>query len=314
VVLASVALALTLGGAACGPQVELEPMDESTTAEDTGPPPPITTTTTTVGTTVAPTTDDGPAMTTIEATSSDADSSDDSPCAFYGGCPSDFGTNPFGCDVFAQDCPVGEKCMPWGDDGGPWNATRCTPIADDPAAVGEPCTVEGGSTSGLDDCDIGVMCFHVDPDTNQGTCVAMCSGTVDDPQCAVPEQVCSITNDGVLTLCLDACHPLTPACEEGTGCHPLITGEAFICWPTAGADGVYGDACDYLTTCVPGLTCVAASAFPDCVGAGCCTEYCDTTLGLPCPDAALGVACQPWFEMGTAPPGYENVGGCALPP
>jgi hypothetical protein len=32
------------------------------------------------------------------------------------------------CDQWAQDCPPGEKCMPWANDGGSsWNATRCFP-------------------------------------------------------------------------------------------------------------------------------------------------------------------------------------------
>src|SRR5262245_15971404 len=30
------------------------------------------------------------------------------------------------CDVWAQDCPPGEKCMPWANDGGSsWNSLRC---------------------------------------------------------------------------------------------------------------------------------------------------------------------------------------------
>lgn len=66
----------------------------------------------------------------------------------------DGGGTGFECDVFAQDCPPGEKCVPWANDGGGvWNATRCSPVDDDPAAPGEPCTVEGGPTSGIDDCD-----------------------------------------------------------------------------------------------------------------------------------------------------------------
>src|SRR5690606_7229360 len=38
------------------------------------------------------------------------------------------------CDVFAQDCPPGEKCTFWADDGGSsWNALKCVPVVDDPA-------------------------------------------------------------------------------------------------------------------------------------------------------------------------------------
>ncbi|MEX1364969.1 MAG: hypothetical protein AB1Z98_17710, partial [Nannocystaceae bacterium] len=46
-----------------------------------------------------------------------------------GGC-SFIGCNdvppPPQCSLFAQDCPDGEKCMPWANDGGDaWNATIC---------------------------------------------------------------------------------------------------------------------------------------------------------------------------------------------
>ena len=43
------------------------------------------------------------------------------PCGFF--CPPDGGDEFFECDLFAQDCPAGEKCMPWANDGTEvWNA------------------------------------------------------------------------------------------------------------------------------------------------------------------------------------------------
>ena len=79
------------------------------------------------------------------------------------------------CDIEAQDCPEGEKCMPWANDGGDeWNGTRCSPIAKDPGPLGGPCLAEGSGTSGIDDCDLGLVCWQVDPKTNQGVCHAMC--------------------------------------------------------------------------------------------------------------------------------------------
>ena len=48
------------------------------------------------------------------------------------------------CDLWEQDCPEGEKCNPWANDGGAsWNALRCVPIDPNPDGVGEPCTVSG---------------------------------------------------------------------------------------------------------------------------------------------------------------------------
>ena len=75
--------------------------------------------------------------------------------------------------------------MPWANDGGDeWNATRCSPIADVPTQVGELCMVEGSGTSGIDDCDQGLVCWQVDPDTNVGVCHALCEPGL--PGCESP--------------------------------------------------------------------------------------------------------------------------------
>lgn len=309
--LAQATLVLGLGLAACGPQVLL-PDDEGTTAADTG----LTTTSpTTIGTTVAMTTvgpmstDDGLATTSLETGASSSDSGDDFPCAFYA-CPPDVG-NPFECDTFAQDCPPGEKCMPWSDDGGGgWNGTRCSPVAEDPAQDDEPCVVEGSSSSGIDDCDLGLMCFNADSETLQGTCVPLCEGTFDEPSCPSREQICSITNNDVLTLCLDACDPLAPGCPEGQGCYPVQ--DQFVCAITY-TESVYGDPCDFINGCSPGQTCLGSAAFPECLNGGCCSVYCDVTAPETCPEAMLDATCQPFYEPGTAPPGLEDVGVCSLP-
>jgi hypothetical protein len=316
---ASVTLALALATAACGPLIEPEETQGSSdTGEDTSPP----LTTTTIGTTTTTTvstgpttvsTDDGPAMTSIDMTSADGDTTDDSVGSFYAVRPD--GSEPaIECDLFAQDCPLGEKCMPWANDGGnTWNAARCTPLDPDPDAPGEPCTVEGSAVSGIDSCDIGVMCFDVDPRTNEGTCVAMCTGSPEVPLCTAPEQACLIANDGVIVLCFDVCDPLAPACDADMGCYPSDAGDQFFCLPTIDMPGTYGDSCEGIVSCAPGHVCLDAAAIPGCAGAACCTELCDTTAGLPCPDDDVGVVCQPWYEDGMAPPGLEAVGVCVLP-
>ena len=310
--LASVTLALGLCVTACGPGLEVDTDDtSSTTADETGP----SMTTMVSSTTVVPgtATDDGPAMTTIAETSSDGDSSDDAPCGFYAGCPTDLDPSPIECDTFAQDCPEGEKCMPWANDGSfSWNATRCSPVAEDPGQEGDPCQVEGSGVSGLDDCDVGLMCFEVDTKTNEGTCHALCGGTPDEPTCPSEDQFCSITGDGLLTLCLDSCDPLMSTCEPGESCQPHSNG-LFTCVPVAN-EGTYGDGCTFINDCGPGHACLGATAVPNCMELGCCTPYCDTTAPDTCPDAMQGVACQPWHEPGAAPPGLEDVGACALPP
>ncbi len=124
------------------------------------------------------------------------------------GISSGFITDPDGggvsieCSIWDQDCGEDEKCQPWANDGGKQqNASRCTPLAPDPNAPGDPCTVEGSAVSGIDDCDVGVLCYDVVDDSLEGTCVSMCSGSEDVPVC--PEgSWCSISNEGVLALCL----------------------------------------------------------------------------------------------------------------
>ncbi|MCA9653948.1 MAG: ribulose phosphate epimerase [Myxococcales bacterium] len=227
----------------------------------------------------------------------------------------DGGGVSFECDIFAQDCPEGEKCMPWAADGGnSWNATRCSPINENPGQPGDECTVEGSGTSGIDSCDIGSMCWDVDPETNVGTCVAMCTGDESNPICEDPDTTCTIANDGAIVLCLPACDPLLQDCDEGQACYPI--NDAFACAPDASGEmGVFGDPCEYINVCDPGLFCLDASVVPDCAGSvGCCSNVCDTAD--PAGDAqctGVGQTCQAWYEEGNAPPGYEDVGACALP-
>jgi hypothetical protein len=228
----------------------------------------------------------------------------------------DGGGVSFECDLFAQDCPEGEKCMPWGNDGGTWNATRCSPISDNPGQPGDECTVEGSGTSGIDSCDIGVMCWDVDPETNMGSCVQMCTGDEANPICEDPGTTCSIANDGAIVLCLPVCDPILQDCPEGQACYPVV--EDWVCGPDASGEmGTYGDPCEFINVCDPGLMCLDASATPNCMGgSGCCTEVCDITApegDAQCTGAPDGQTCQPWYEEGAAPPGYEDVGACALP-
>ena len=133
------------------------------------------------------------------------------------------------CDLWTQDgCAEGDKCMPWANDGGSaWNAKRCSPVAENPGQPGDPCTVEGSGVSGIDSCDVGVMCWNVDAETNTGTCVAMCTGSEADPSCAGACDRCMIANDAVLILCLPLCHPAGDDCGDDEVC--AVIDEVFQC-------------------------------------------------------------------------------------
>lgn len=220
------------------------------------------------------------------------------------------------CDPWAQNCPDGEKCAPWAStEDGAWNATKCVPVDPDPARPGESCNAVESGTSGIDDCELGSFCWAVDPETLEGICVAQCQGTETDPTCPPPGTICSITNGGSLTLCLRECSPALEDCPPGQACYDV--GNAFICAPESPhSSGSYGQSCDQIAVCDPGLFCAEAQSVPECKGGdatGCCSPFCDLTDRDPdatCAAFSPTLACVPWFEPGTAPEGYEHLGGC----
>ncbi|MBC8072354.1 MAG: hypothetical protein IAG13_28790 [Deltaproteobacteria bacterium] len=274
-------------------------------------------------TSISADTDASPGSATGPVTSlgGSTDAGDDDPsdpttaCPFI--CEPDGGSRSIECSLWDDDCPRGEKCMPWANDGGgSWNSTRCAPLDDTPAAPGEPCTVVDSGVSRIDDCERGAMCWDVDPETNVGECVAFCVGSEANPTCTDPETECTISGEGTLILCLPWCHPLMQDCNEGAGCYP--GNNVFWCAPDASAAaGAFGDPCEFLNVCDPVLFCANADVVPDCAGDfGCCSEFCDLGSDEPdamCTGARQGHVCVPWFEEAVAPPAFARVGACLLP-
>lgn len=219
---------------------------------------------------------------------------------------------PVECNIFEQDCPDGEKCMPWANDGGSsWNATRCTPIDPDPDGLYEPCTVEGSGVSGVDSCELGMMCWDIDAETLVGTCFGMCTGSKNAPTCVDETASCSINGDGVLALCLPSCDPiLSDPCPEGQGCYPY--NDRFTCAPDASGpkNGGLFDSCEFINACDPTLMCAPTDFVGTCEdgASGCCTPYCD----LADPECPEPTSCASIYAKGAAPPGFENVGICGV--
>jgi hypothetical protein len=218
------------------------------------------------------------------------------------------------CDVIEQDCPEGEKCSAWANDGSNgWNASRCSPLSPDPVPPGGPCTVEGGPVSGVDDCEAGSICWGVDPDTLMGTCTAFCDSR--DPGACADPQACLDLNDGAVPVCLTPCSPLVPGtCAPGEACR-LIPVFGAYCLPEVGGTIEDNTADCGDTTCVPETACVDASLIPSCE-AGCCTPWCDTSdpgadAGCAAGDPAL--VCAPVYRPGAAPEGLESLGMCIDP-
>ena len=235
-------------------------------------------------------------------------------CFFYAGCPPDLGPEQQTlCDVFAQDCPRGEKCTAWGADSS-WTGTKCVPVTGD-QQPGEPCTAPQGGSAGNDDCRLGAMCWDVDG--VDGTCIALCTGTPDEPVCAA-KTTCIITNDDVLNLCLPTCDPLLQDCADGDVC--IAVDGDFICvFEVSGESGAANESCESLNSCDPGLACVpsetASMVCLDNALISCCQPFCDLTVMDPaCPNPDQ--VCVPWFDpmMGEVPPGMEDVGFCGLAP
>lgn len=221
-------------------------------------------------------------------------------------------STPSECDLFAQDCPRGHKCALVSDDATYFNATRCVPVAPDPAGVGEPCNVAGYPTSGIDDCDASSMCWFVDEQL-QGKCVGLCTGSQEDPQCPA-DHVCTLSGGTSLVLCLAQCDPLTDDCDDDGTCAQLS--DAFACVPDYSDSAAgHGTPCHNVAACPDGRLCIGADAHTDCTGAvSCCSTVCDVTSNEdPCPDLDPKQSCESWFVPGMAPDGYAHVGVCALP-
>lgn len=225
------------------------------------------------------------------------------------------GANDDGCDPWVQDCPEGQKCMPWSGDGdNAWESLKCVDVVPNPDQVGEPCMVFGSPVSGEDTCDVGQMCWDVVDGV--GTCVAMCVGSPDAPACEVPQTSCTTNGQGLLNLCLPACDPLKQDCPGSDLCVPNPNEPAnFLCvLDASGEEGQAFDPCEYANVCDPGLACLSPELAGECDPAapGCCLPFCDNTLEpTDCP--GQGLQCIPWFDPGTAPPGLEKLGLCGIP-
>ncbi|MCA9705596.1 MAG: hypothetical protein KDK70_07105 [Myxococcales bacterium] len=218
-------------------------------------------------------------------------------------------------------CGPGLKCMPYDSSGTSfYDAAACFPIDPNPVGLYEPCVWYGGAWSGYDNCGDHAFCADYDGD-GEGTCTGICIWTADDWDayyCEDPAAEGSWGCQSCFCSCEVPCDPLQPdACGDGNACVPTSHPD-FLCVPDASAElGDYGDPCEYINGCDPGLFCAnpASVPAPGCDQAlGCCTPFCDLTQPNTCPGALEGQECLPWYEdPANAPAGFEDVGGCSLP-
>ena len=211
------------------------------------------------------------------------------------------------CDPYAQDCPEGMKCTWYAEDGGTaWTTTTCVALARDPAKIDEPCVAEDG-LNGVDDCELGAMCWDVD-DAGDGTCVGLCGGSERRPTCPSTHR-CQLSR--TLALCIASCDPLAQDCGPDELCLPVD--HAYVCALDGSGDGGQLHApCDFFTSCDSGLICLAPTAAAECdpQANGCCEPYCD--LGQPDACPAAGQICRPVFDP--QPEAFPHVGYCSVTP
>jgi hypothetical protein len=216
------------------------------------------------------------------------------------------------CDPSLQDCPEGSKCTAkakMADD--TWNINVCVPEPQNGKVQGETCTTQQDMFTGDDDCAKGYICLNQQNDGTEGYCVEFCTPEMACPNTSGGAGYCLVANEGVLPICLDLCDPLTQDCPGLGACY--VGDNNYICYgpDPVDNDGLVGDECNFLNACAKGLNCNEASTVNGCVTDqyGCCNPFCSLDEADPC--TAPEVCTAVYGEM--QPPGYENVGVCALP-
>ncbi|MCA9693820.1 MAG: hypothetical protein R3A51_13310 [Nannocystaceae bacterium] len=223
------------------------------------------------------------------------------------------------CDATLEGCEEGEKCNIFSDeDGFSLGQIDCFPLDPNPVDVGEPCDAGAEYNDGIDNCVEGATCWDVNEE-GIGTCVALCHAIDEnsyDYTCAPYEGSCTLCQECVVGLCLPYCDPLLNDCPDGKICIPDTQGDGWVCTLDA-SEGAHppGTPCDFVNQCNAGSVCLDSSYYPSMAcaqSAGCCGPVCD--LEDPqCPDDPPGLSCEPWYEEGMAPAGFEHIGACIVP-
>lgn len=202
------------------------------------------------------------------------------------------------CDILAQNCDDGEKCVPDGD------RTVCVPIDDNPQPSGGPCNLDRPA----DDCDAGLICWPPDTGGTEGTCVPLCKGDFEAPTCDDAQLHCAAyRREGAwFPLCRPVCDPTDFDCGPAAVCELSSYKTAFVCSPPGlPLTGEHGDKCDLDGApdplCDAGLHCEVGQFG---CGDGCCFVLCD--LDMPVCDVG---ECMPRLDDVE---GLESIGVCKI--
>jgi hypothetical protein len=198
----------------------------------------------------------------------------------------DVGPEPPECDLFAQDCDEGWKCVPDRSIG----TRNCVPVIPDPIPDGEACT------SDFDDDPCGALSWCRVETDDAGTCVPLCTGSWADPMCA-DDLVCIIDDEQITAYCDVPCDPFDPAACGPWTCQP--TPHGLGCLP--GGNNGAGGWCAEHDSCVEGFVCADLDESQGCCRGECCAPMCDDAH--PC----FGGGCTP---LQPPVPGAPSLGSC----
>lgn len=211
---------------------------------------------------------------------------------------------PLECDLFTQDCDVGEKCIPFPYSGSNLlDGTRCVPLRTTPKQIGDSCAFDGYGEDITDECEAGAMCW-TDSSGELG-CVPLCGGTSHEPACA-DGRSCVQTDDDSMALCYPSCDPLLQNCADGHGCYYWQS--AFVCLWESGESLARDADCININDCLPGLFC--ADNPEDCETGYCCAQPCETD------DPGANAECallDPFYQCLAWNLGPPEFGVCGTP-
>ena len=175
------------------------------------------------------------------------------PEAAAGLCPEgSWGTVPDTlCHVIAQDCPLGQTCMPSTLSGTP--GTKCASLNNGMKTRAEACT-------GDKECAAGLKCVF-------GFCSPYCCKEAQFEICG-PGGLCMVNQtvggNGAyyVTMCsyLKPCTLWKQECPTGQGCHVISTDGSGACVPPPGPSFLpEGATCEYANDCGDNQICITAN-------------------------------------------------------
>jgi hypothetical protein len=222
------------------------------------------------------------------------------------------------CDIFAQDCDPGQKCAPWAEGGGPVLERHQMRRHHRRRRPGRPLHRPRAAAS----CRHRRLrprrrCAGTSTPSNQGTCVAMCTGTPRRTGMCPPQEIECLYHRRrqSSTSASPDCDPLLQDCGATTSASPAGRRISSVSSTPPATMGIgqrplrirqrlrqgprlprHRQRLERLRSMAPRAAASPSASSP----------------GSPCPNPDQ--ECLPWFDpMMQVPPGYEDVGFCGIP-